>query len=118
MEQKRMTVKAIVDRFMSKIGDGQIVIGPLVWQPSDGKNARVEYFIAAGSDANGFWSEMVTVIDDDDRALILAGLTQGKPIMLHLADDELEMARLCERLWPCEKTRNILEGIEKEREGR
>jgi hypothetical protein len=49
------------------------------------------------------------------RASLIVALIQGRPLVIHDTDDELEMARWCEAIWPSEKTRRVRAGIEAER---
>jgi hypothetical protein len=71
-------------------------------------------------DADGtFRVDQIQAPDRDEaerlRAAVIAVLVQQPPIVVHDCDDELEMARWCEALWPSEKTTTIRQRIELER---
>ncbi len=40
---------------------------------------------------------------------------QRRPVVLHTFDDELDMARWCEKMWPGETITGIRKDIERER---
>ncbi len=95
-----------------------VVIGPVVWQENRGK--REWYFTLASGDP-GFFTLMVGFgedagLADQCRASAFVSFIRRKPIVVHDVDDELAMARLCEAIWPCEKTRKVRAGIEGERQ--
>jgi hypothetical protein len=49
------------------------------------------------------------------RALIITGLI-GSPLkMIHDMDDEVQMLRLCEALWPCKRITDLRKEVEAER---
>lgn len=110
-------IPAIVEFIRSKSDDSTAVIGPVVWQPSDGEKAKREYFIVAvASKAAGFWVTQVVIQEPQDRTDIIQELMVTKPpLIIHTTDDELYMAQLCEALWPSEKTRAIREAVQSER---
>jgi hypothetical protein len=95
-----------------------VIIGPVVWQDNQGK--REWYFMVASGDGGGFFTVKVGFGDDAEladqsRASAFAAFAMRKPIVIHDMDDELVMARWCEVIWPCSKTRTIRAAIEAER---
>ncbi len=95
-----------------------LILGPVVWEENQGK--RDWYFLLASSDCAGFFSLKVCVgadaeLADQCRALAFGSFLMRKPIVVHAMDNELAMARLCEAIWPCDKTREVRAGIEAER---
>jgi hypothetical protein len=92
------------------------VLSPVVWRQDAGR--RRWYFLVAGG------SEFrVDQINADNRtmakrlraALVGALIGRERPIVIHDCDDELEMARCCEAIWPGGKAERIRAGIERER---
>ena len=96
------------------------MVGPLCWQPSDGTDARRWYFLIATSEARrGFRVDQVTVgaeTREADRQRIVVEFMRRRPLVLHIFDDELDMARWCEAMWPGERITRIRKDIERERD--
>jgi hypothetical protein len=109
-------VSAVADHVLR--GDDvspHIMMGPLVWRDDDRW-----YFVICGGDRNGFRIDKIVVGDDREigercRSSVHLELLQRPPLVLHDFDDELEMAKWCEAIWPSEKTRQIRTSIEEER---
>jgi hypothetical protein len=90
----------------------------VVWLENQGK--REWYFTVASGDRAGFFTLKVGCGDDAQladqcRASAFVVFAMRKPIVIHDMDDELDMAKWCESIWPCAKTRQIRAGIEAER---
>lgn len=98
-------------------GDRTVVLGPLAWQPSDGMAAKIWYFLVVTSDRrHAAVIDQITVQRDTDRDEFRMALLTAKPaLVVHDTDDELNMARLCEKLWPGERISRIRSEIEAER---
>jgi hypothetical protein len=102
--------------------DRTLLIGPVVWLPSDGVSARVWRFIVVGCDRKGETrhdqlgaeTEADTV---EMRAGIMAALVEHRPCVMHDFADELEMAKWAEAIWPCDKITRVRERVEAERHG-
>jgi hypothetical protein len=94
--------------------DLQVVVGPALWQPSDGKRAKTWYFIIA-TGGDGFCCHRVAITGDNFRQRFLFALIQRKPLVIHDVDDELHMARLCAMLWPSPRTRELRKAVEAEK---
>lgn len=94
---------------------GHVVLSPVVWQ-QDADRRRWYFTVASGSEfrVDQIVADNRTMAERLRKALVVA-LTRRKPIVIHDFDDELEMARWCEAIWPCPKTREIRAGIELER---
>jgi hypothetical protein len=111
------TLKQMVDHVLRGSNDVHIVVGPLVWQPSDGTASKSWYFVAATSEeGRGFRCDQIIIPSDADReqcrtSFILA-LMSRPPRVVHNMADELSMAKLCETLWPGERITRIREQIE------
>ena len=103
--------------------DINVVVGPLVWQPSDGKASKSWYFaVATAEKRRGFRCDQITIGDgiqrDEARMSFLLALTRHKDrkaLVVHDTDDELYMAKLCEALWPGERITRLRKQIEAER---
>lgn len=95
-----------------------VLVGPVVWQPGEG-GARRWYFVIGSGGADGFRSDQLAGADealtDQMRAAVYATLLRRPPIVLHEFDDECEMARWAELIWPSDKTRGIRTAMEAER---
>ncbi len=93
-----------------------IVVGPVVHRPECGT-----YFIIAGHGPTpalngrpGFRCDQI-IGGSEERLTVLAilcGMARGK--VVHNMACELSMARLCEQLWPEERTRKIRAQMEAE----
>lgn len=118
-ERHEATPRQIVDNALSGANDINVAVGPLSWQPSDGTAGRVWYFLIATSEARrGFRVDQVTVNgeSEDERLRVLLEFAQRRPpLVIHTFDDELDMARWCEILWPGERITKIRENMERER---
>jgi hypothetical protein len=92
-----------------------VVMGPLVWQPSDGKADRVWYFILMFDAGKRLRIIRVEVKDESDRTRLILEMAQRKPlVVVHDMGNELDMAKLCEVIWPCERTSRIRATVEAE----
>jgi hypothetical protein len=105
---------------LGKSADKQIFVGPLVWQPSDGIQPKVRYFMVCTGDNNReFHCDRVVCEDKGHRVGFIQALislsSHEAPIILHNMDDELDMAHWCEELWPGEKITRIRRALEEER---
>jgi hypothetical protein len=100
---------------ISKAADRTLAFGPLVWQPSRDGLSKCRYFIVGSADQCGEFHCNQIIGSEDDRLALLAELVALRPLVIHDFDDELEMARFCESLWPCGKITRIREQIERER---
>lgn len=105
----------LVQFLYRSLNDDMLVIGPELWQPSDGETARQWYFIVAARRAGRFTLDQIIIPEPGYRAVVLAALIQGPAVIIHLMEDELDMAKLCEQLWPSARTRRLRPTIEKER---
>jgi hypothetical protein len=100
--------------------DPTIVIGPILWQPSDGRFARDWYFFIATCGPDGFQCDKVSASGDkaiceEMRDTVLFMLTQSKPpTVIHDTDDELYMTKICEALWPGERITRLRKAVEAE----
>jgi hypothetical protein len=92
-----------------------LMIGPLVWKDED-----CWYFVIGSNDRDGFRVDKIVVGEDRPfgeqlRSFVYFEFLQRQPIVLHDFDDELEMAKWCEGIWPSEQTRQIRAAMESER---
>jgi hypothetical protein len=117
--QAMAQIDEMVDQVLSDETSGHIVIGPLVWQP-DKAGKKIWYIVVARASRDGFRTDRLCFGDDPDfadqcRASIISGVAARGPRVVYVMHDELATARLCEAIWPCEKTRGIRADIEAER---
>jgi hypothetical protein len=108
------TVEGAVDFLLSESRDQTVVVGPLVWQPSDGTAAKEWYFITATGGRRG-WLCHRTNTDDAGRTAIILELCRRRGVVINVCDDELQAARLCEALWPGRRITRIRKQIERDR---
>jgi hypothetical protein len=108
--------KATMTDLFKNLTGQHVVIGPLVWQPSDGKAGKVWYFVLVLSYADkGLRIIRLDADRKSDRTLMLRTMAQQKlPVTVHDMGDELEMAKLCEVIWPCERTSRIRATVQAE----
>jgi hypothetical protein len=94
------------------------VLGPVVWELND--DLRRWYFIAiTGNDKGARIDRLAAAtkpLCQDLRSALAIALVHHRPLVIHDMDDELEMMRLCEILWPSPKTTRIRARIEAERQ--
>jgi hypothetical protein len=117
------SVSDIVAYLLKKMGDDlHVVVGPLCWQPSDGTNAKMWYFIVATADKQRrFHCDQLIGPDEIEAAklirtaVMLALSRPPSPLVIHDMDDELQMARLCEVLWPGKRISKLRASVEAER---
>lgn len=121
--RKAASLAAAVELFVTHLLDGAIglhvVVGPLLWRPSPaGTGGKRWYFIVAVCGLEGFRSDMLSADDEDlalqARALTMMALIERRPRVVHDTDDELEMAKLCEVLWPGERISALRAAVERE----
>jgi hypothetical protein len=98
--------------------DSHVVIGPVVWQLKG--DMRQWYFVVASADEgiirlDQMASDTKTLAQEFRDVLYVTLIQEKQPIIVHDINDELEMARLCETLWPSPKIRKIRADIEAER---
>jgi hypothetical protein len=118
----RSTLEGQVTRIAAYLRRGHIsphvLLGPIVWEPK-GDDGKRWYFVVATGDDNGAHFDQLgsqeRELAERLRASLIVALIQERPLVIHDTDDELEMARWCEAIWPSEKTRRVRAGIEAER---
>jgi hypothetical protein len=102
-----VSITEMVDHVLRGADDVHVVVGPLLWRPTDGTRARYWYVVVATSErGRGFRCDQV-IIPEDDRAIgearrveFLMVLMTRRPLVIHDCGDEVQMVRLCEVLWP------------------
>ena len=114
------TIMSVIDKIAESIRrdmDGSdIVIGPMISRPSFDASMLIPYFDAATSGRKQHRSIRIDVENDNDRALLIAALLSIQPpLTIHIVDDELEMLRRCETLWPGELVTGIRQRVEDKR---
>jgi hypothetical protein len=113
------SAEQIAELALSNATSEHVVIGPIVWLPSDGTSARLFYFTIASCDRGGFRLHKIVVAEDtaeQDQRDIVAALSCRQAVVVHLVDDELAMARLCEKLWPSPRITALRRAVEVEEE--
>ena len=100
--------------------DNQIVVGPAIWHPTDGTQSRAYSLCIAVNKGRGCHLTSVHLPCGGDEAdfyrlAIISALMSTKAVVIHTVDDELQMAMLCDTIWPSTKTKELLKQIEIER---
>ena len=111
------TIMSVIDKIAESIRrdmDGSdIVIGPMISRPSYDASMLIPYFDVATSGRKQYHSIRIDVENDNDRALLIAALlVMQPPLTIHIVDDELDMLRRCETLWPGELVTSIRQRVE------
>jgi hypothetical protein len=108
----------IAEYILRGVDSPHIVVGPAVWQPSDGTAGKRWYCTIAASEAGkGFRCDQVVLSPDNpeaDRASVIAAFYPHRPIIIHDMADELNMVKLCETLWPGPMIARLRRSIEAE----
>jgi hypothetical protein len=115
----KATYAQVAEHVLRGVNSPHIVIGPAAWQPSDGTASKRWYCIIAASEAGcGFRCDQVILSPDDPltaRARVIAGFFPHRGTVIHDMADELDMARLCETLWPGPRITRLRKTVEAER---
>lgn len=95
-----------------------VMLSPVVWSDEDGKRSYW-FVVATGKLAAEVRLEQIkgdsrTHTENIRTALIMC-LAMKRPIVIQDFDDELQMARCAEAVWPGAKMRRVVENIEAER---
>ncbi len=120
MDRMNSIIEGIADHVLAGAGKApHVVLGPVVWEPNEA--GRRWYFTVAGSGSDGGFridriAAETQALAEDMRSALRVALIQRRPIVTHDTNDELQMARLCVAIWPCQKTAKIAAGIEAERQ--
>jgi hypothetical protein len=107
---QRTSPQEIAEFLISKAADRTLAFGPLVSGLSE-----CRYFIVGSVDECGEFHCDQIIGGEDDRLALLAALVTLRPLVIHDFDDELQMARFCESVWPCAKITRIRAQLEQER---
>jgi hypothetical protein len=118
----KLTIDAAIEHMLKDAIMPHVVVGPLVWQPSDGQSPKRWYFMISSCGPRGFRCDKVDISPDFDenerkqlRGNVMLALIARPPVVIHDVDDELSAARICEVLWPGERITAIRKAIEKDR---
>jgi hypothetical protein len=119
------SVAGIVDLALRGSSDNQVVIGPLVWQPSDGAASKVWYFVMSTSEPGRGWRcDQIRIPPGCEgerelyRSKLLIEFARKPGTVIHDVGDEVYAARLCEALWPGERISRVRKQIEADYAGR
>jgi hypothetical protein len=114
-------VVGVVDLLVGRASDRTFAIGPLVCQPSDGTSAKQWYFVVStlGRDKHFHSAAIVTPDGESNRRAVIAELlVRARSVgglVVHTFEDELDMLRCCEQLWPDERIASLRQEVEAER---
>jgi hypothetical protein len=110
------TVDSIVSYLVSKSADHIVLIGPLISRMVDGSFPMIPYVTVCSGDERGqMHADQIMYHDEEGRADLIFALMEHRPIVVQLCDDELQLARMCEAVWPCEKSTSVRRAVEAER---
>ena len=99
--------------------DRHAVLGPVLWRPrADNPAGKNWYSHLATCGAGGFRRHQrrpgMIRISQTRRALAMMVLIERPPLVVHDTDDEVQMARLCETLWPGKRISALRAAVERE----
>ncbi|NVO13522.1 MAG: hypothetical protein HXX10_05740 [Rhodoplanes sp.] len=118
---RETTPDQIVRGLIASTDSPHLVVGPLVWRPSDGTRARVWHFDIFSSEAgHGCRADIVHVEADTEqeavaaRAEILGAFARSRPpLAVHdVKSSEIDAVRLSEELWPGEQISGLRAAVE------
>ena len=106
-------LKKALEPVLQNLRDGQVLIGPVLNYPRiEGGNIRG--FVLAYFDRNeGFRFVHCAARNELDRGKIRQML-EALGVQVERCESDLELARACERRWPCAETRRLVGEIERE----
>jgi hypothetical protein len=97
----------IIEDVLRDAGDINVVVGP-VRKAITGDQL---YFIVATCDRRRQFRCDQVMANADARESFITRIAAREPRVIHVLDDELKMARLCEALWPGERISRLREAI-------
>lgn len=114
MNNSRTLARQMARQMVNGITAREIVVGPPLWHVEGGG-----YFVVAVERAGHFHCDLVKSANAsvdlcEVRERLIGQLGHAEGVRVVEVDDELETARTCEALWPCEATRRIRTRIEME----
>lgn len=121
---RAVVIKQFADTVLRGAARGSTVaVGPVVWDLEAGYDVRHWYFIVGSADAHGEFQIDSFKIAHNERAvanqcraaLVMELVQRQPPMAIHSFDDELDMMRFCEAVFPCDKTRELRASVERER---
>ncbi len=112
----------MAEYLLDRTDDTNVVIGPIVYPlPENDPIGRDEpYFTVATSEkGRGFRADGINIgrgveSADEVRNALIAALMAHQPLVIHITDDELHMALLCETLWAGERITKLRQSVEAE----
>ena len=117
----------ICDRILSDADSPNVIIGPVLWRPSDPKDnhsKKVWYVLIGSHSKDGFRCAEIVVDTPElgDELRIDLGLTiplwlkanNRKPGLIICVSSELAMAHACEHMWPSKRTTDLRKSVEAE----
>jgi hypothetical protein len=103
----------VVDRILAGKNSLHVVVGPLVWQQSEQGKKEWYFMIATSEEGCGFRCDQIVLGGHREVYVsLIAELHKRRPIVVHVVLDEVEMARLCEILWPGERISQLCAEVE------
>ena len=112
-ETGRRTAEAFLDR----APDRTVLLGPVVWQPSDGATGKVWRFFAHTSTPDGgapvgkFGEPDEAMAELLERMMRAAFMNLRPAVAIVTFDDELEMIEAVAKRWPCERAFGLLDDV-------
>jgi len=108
---------AMTDHALQNSADQILLVGPVLWQL---KHGRKNIFVS-NETGKGAGSTFIDCGKSDQLAcdirskFVGAAACVGKPFVIQLFEDELDMAQTAAALWPSDKFQKIVRNIEEER---
>jgi hypothetical protein len=112
-----VTAAALLDRSSDRV----VLLGPLIWYPSDGASSRVwRFFVNVGNSDGGMRLGKFGEDEEGMAGALREGMKEAfaalRPRVEAIDfDDELQMAYEAVKRWPCERSRALFDGVMRER---
>ena len=115
----KMSFPPHIKKLLKVIGKSpSVLVGPVVWRIDKGEDLRWWYFGFAITKYRGFYSGLIQSREQDAletiRIELVAALSHLRKVT-HLFNDELDMAKMAEAIWPSAKTTDLRRALERER---
>jgi hypothetical protein len=113
-----LAVDEVAACIMAKSADQQIIVGPLITIMTDSSAPPIPYVMVCTGDADEqMHCDQIICHDEAGRSALMLALCNHRPVIIHNMDDELDMVKWCDTLWPGDKTRRLISAVETEHGG-
>jgi hypothetical protein len=112
---EQMKIEDLTKEIVRLAKDGTVLLGPPVWQPSDGSSSKTWYFITviSGKSLEGHLLR-VDIDEPNERNRVLGAFSKHRGIVVISFDSELKQAKMALQLWPSAKLKRIVDNWQKD----